>query len=555
MAYITKADNTDDLNSDSSWVGGVKPTSVDAANYASNLSGANATNLTLSSPATWGNITIDSSTPMGFSVRQKGTGLLTLLPTPVVNNIQSYKAITILGTPGLGGKRIQIDHPIKITTGGYENTRIFDCGPYLYSTDGINLYGSITSTEVTNIIRKDGASPLRLYADSPNHIGGWNIYQGNLEIYSAGALGTGTVKNAQGSNLGSSFIIDVPPDVNGNLPNINNTIRIDGNFGYYSSIGIQWNQSCTHSGTITVGLSSALSVSSLPRFAQLLLNNPNTANGNVTVTLNGDIIFDPFYTSKAQIASNYSLSSIAVLNLNGSTSGPGTLDIDMGGYGRVNLVGAHSQTGGITITSGVVNFNTTSTTTVATTIGINATQGYTGAIELGGRFPTLASINSPTAISTSSTGSVFLIANSSENINWSTNGYQLYLGSVTDGVVYSGTITPASVSGVPTYKFVSAQGKTFTVDTVLSGASNADIWVQDLNSKIVLNKTNTLTGTVLLRGGNCSVAQPSGLLSATAVTLGNASSIGSLLISDTSATPLKLQRLIIGRSNSRIHIV
>jgi hypothetical protein len=91
----------------------------------------------------------------------------------------------------------------------------------------------------------------------------------------------------------------------------------------------------------------------------------------------------------------------------------------------------------------------------------------------------------------------------------------------------------------------------------LAGAfTNADIWIPEATSKVTLTKTNTLQGSVLIRGGgNCCVQQVDGLLSASAVYLGNTSSIGRLYVSNTESVPLKLKSLVVGRTNSYIHIV
>jgi fibronectin-binding autotransporter adhesin len=211
-----------------------------------------------------------------------------------------------------------------------------------------------------------------------------------------------------------------------------------------------------------------------------------------SVTVNGGILKFSNYTSNLIVSGNnifLGAGTGAASTLAGSvTSSAG---VTYNGPGTLILTSTSNSFPGTTIAGGNLQF------------GAGAFSGGSitmtaGALNITGAFPTVAS--ALPSITTSSTGAVALTGDSSENIDFTSNGgyANLFLGAAANSN-YTGTITPAN----GTYN-LGGGGATLTLPNAnaLTGSNNLVV----ANSTVALTNSNNFTGTITLTSGTLAIA-------------------------------------------------
>jgi autotransporter-associated beta strand protein len=175
QAQVLKANNTDNLNLTSSWVGGVVPGAADLATWDSTVVGANST--LLGADLTWGGISI---TNPGGLVAIGGTNRLTLSGATGINLSTATQDLTINSDLAASGSVVLGTR--TLTLGGASSV----------------ISGVISGTSAATSINVTGGKLL---------LTGANSFSGQLLI-GAGGLATGANNTAFGANgVGNETIV------------------------------------------------------------------------------------------------------------------------------------------------------------------------------------------------------------------------------------------------------------------------------------------------------------------------------------------------------------
>ncbi|EDY16010.1 autotransporter-associated beta strand repeat protein [Chthoniobacter flavus Ellin428] len=305
---------------------------------------------------------------------------------------------------------------------------------------GVVISGSIgAGSGDVSIVKNNGNNTLTLSGNN-TFTGGVTLNLGTLALNNAGALGaTASALTITGGTVTGTATIG-----NGNAENWNGdfTFGGSGNFG-------------TGTGAVTINA-----------------NRKVTIGGTGTYTVGGAI--------------GQSTSGLALTVANGASNFI---------TGTLVLGGANTYTGGTNITGGLVQFLNASAIPASGSIVV----GSGGAVSVSGVYTTLAGWLGESHLSTTSTGALALIADSSENFDPGTPGYgALSLGAgVGKTVNYTGTITPAS--GV--YRVGGGGGALNLNNTNAITGGNSLVTGNGGGGTVVLAQSNDYSGTTTVASG------------------------------------------------------
>ena len=382
-------------------------------------------------------LTVSNAISGSGSLTQGGTGTL------ILTGANTYSGVTAIsaGTLQLGNG----------TTNGSVTGNITDNSALIFSNASAQTYSGVISGSGT--VTKNSAGTLTFT--------GSNTYTGVTTI------SAGTLRLGNGTTNGS---------VVGNITDNATLAFANSSEQTYSGV---------ISGTGTVTKSSA---------GTLILGGVNTYTG--TTTISAGMLQVGNGTTNGAIAGNIIDNATLVfvtpstLTYTGVISGSGTV-IKEGGS-RLSLGGANTYSGGTTINTGRVSMAAAPSTGLIT---INS-NGILIAVTA---YTTVMGWLNSNKISTSSTGTIAIQAeSSSETINMGSYS-GLSLGSNTATCTYSGTLTPSG----STYR-LGGCGGILLVSSALTGARNLVT-----NNQVTLTGANTYTGTTTINSGTLRVGNGS----------------------------------------------
>ncbi len=410
----TKANNTNNLNLGTSWLGGVAPNSSTTARWNNTVSSANTT--VLGADATWAGITIEN--PGGAVTLSAGNSLTLGANATDINMSAATANLTLHNALVLGDANVWNVATGRLLTISGEISGAFPItksGGGTAVLSGINLHTGSTT----------------LAADS-----------GTLEIGGAGKLGNGTYAGALEIGSGSTFkynssaaqTLNGPISGAGTLmKNAGSTLTLGGtNSSFTGTLTI-------NAGTLNLGNADALGAASSISIAggAALAAQANGVSTAVPVTLGAATTTSTFSFSRNTAAQG-------TLTLYGPISGEANLtfttpNVNSGGNMQTIFLGsANSYAGNTTITTGNINNSTTikaltadslPTSTVLTLNGGNgAGTGRSVSFDLNSFDQTLAGLTNTLNLSSRSQhilnsggDSVFLTINNSSNHTFSGN--------------------------------------------------------------------------------------------------------------------------------------
>ncbi len=221
----------------------------------------------------------------------------------------------------------------------------------------------------------------------------------------------------------------------------------------------------------------------------LTLSGANTATGLFTIS--GGSLQLGAGGATGSIAANVSDNSALLFNLTGTPTYSGNIGgsgvVFQNGSGLVTLSGTNSYNGGTTINAGNLAFASTAAVPANGTILINAG----GALNVAGPYANVAAWLANPNLGTASAGFLALSGTDSSNLNM-TAFPSLWLGAVSTGGTYGGTITP----GGNTYRI---GGGPVTVTSGLTGAGNS-LLVSGSNVVVLNGASSFGNGTTLSSG-------------------------------------------------------
>lgn len=325
--------------------------------------------------------------------------------------------------------------------------------------------------------------------DNSGLSGAVNIVHGRAVINNANALGTGTVT------------------VGGGVGVTGGTLSLGGN----NAGGTQAYGAITGPG-ITINNALNLGGATAGNYAVGLQNNggANTFANTVTLT---------------QTAVNIAVNNRSSLTFGGAvTEATAGTAVTKSGNGTLNFNGTTNFTGGLNINGGNVELAAGATTG---TIAI----GNGGALNLAGKFPTIASALGGDVTATS-TGTLALTTDSSEAVDFTV--YEgLSLGAA-GNVTYTGTMTPVidpASSELPVYHLGGGGGTLNIPGTnALTGDNAVVIGSTGATGTVALAGDNDYAGGTILRGGAALVSKETSLGSGDVTFAG-----GTLAVTGTSA--------------------
>ena len=368
-ASIVKADNTDNLNLGSSWVGGVAPSTVDVAKWNNIVTTANTT--VLGADTTWAGISIEN--PAG-QVTINGTNTLTLGAAPVDVDMNAATANLAVNCPlALGGDNVwNVADTRSLTlagkvSGAFGFTKL-GAGTTLLSSSANDYTGNTTVT----------AGTLRLGASNviPHGAGGVAgnvVVNGSLDLNGRsdsinGLSGSGILDNtaaaastlAVGNNSQTTTFSGIIQSTTGNINLIktgNGTLTLTG--------------ANTFTGAVTINASTGI----------LALGNTAPLNNVTSITIGGGSSLRPT-VANAVVNAPINLGTVGTIStinapnaaLGGTTGVPFTLGGVISGAGDLTLSGIESTNAyGIIILNAASDYTgATLFTTASTTNNNNA---------------------------------------------------------------------------------------------------------------------------------------------------------------------------------------
>jgi fibronectin-binding autotransporter adhesin len=285
-------------------------------------------------------------------------------------------------------------------------------------------------------------------------------------------------------------------------------------------LSIEGTTSSTGSGTIT------FNAGTIAQFFQnsgafnrtIVINGGSLATNDIVTMGNNAANNTATVASPIQLAADLAIqgNATSTLNLTGIISNPGSPHgLIKNGTSTLILSGANTFTGGVTINDGVVQVgNAAALTTNVVTFGPGAAS--TAVLRLGGVSGTAAGVNtdagspgSPIIENASTTAATLTVSNTSANT---------FAGTIQDGAPTTGTAAALSLAK--------------------AGAGT-----------LLLTGTNTYTGSTTVSGGTLQLGSASSLPMTTVVTIGGASTSGTLDLNGFGATISGLSSGALGSSN------
>ena len=511
------------------------------------LTKAGAGTLTLSGSSTFnGGLTISSGTVAATGTNSAsfrgnvGAGDITLNGGTLQTTLANSTSITILSnviTVGASGGTLKIVGP---TTAAATPTFKMDTAGKLTGSGTLNVVGTGSLGTVAN-----SNSVLILGAANSGFSGVVNLKDGGiLEIGSAGALGSGSLTIG---NQGMSMINAVTLTNTVTL-NSGGVVGFNGN-GTYSNIVLNadgiirmqsWWSTQTNNGTIAGAISGnyglQINAGTITNGTPTTLNlkGTNTYTGNTTITnvnlsVSGLLGNGNYAGNIAATNSTLTFGSAANQTLSGVISGNSALT--KSGAGTLTLSGANSYSGGMLVSAGVLQGNSSSlqgdiTNNAALTFDQSSTGTYSGALSGTGY------------ITKSGTGTLTLSASNNYTGGTLLNGGKLVAGNA--NAFGTGGIT----IGAGTYLDLS----TYTIANNLTNNGGGIL------SSGTLENVTAESGTTDLGGNNSTVSSISG--SATFNVTGSGTTVaamsgGTLNVNGASTVVTNYNGGNIGISNSR----
>ena len=544
-SVIVKANNQDNLNLTTSWVGGVVPTSADWAKWDSTVAAANTT--VLGADTTWANIRITN--PGGLVTINPGSPVRTLTLNGTVDMIGATADLTLNCPLTLGGASTwNVTSGRTLTVGGAASGAfsVTKQGAGTAVISGANAYTGDTTISTGTLklgaadviphgtgngnVTVTGTLDLNTYSESINALSG----AGTVDTV-AGGTPTLTVSNDLTSTTFSGVIQNTAGTL-GLTKTGTNLFTVSGGNTYSGLTTVSGGTlrasttnalGGTAAGTVvssgaTLSYQTTLTVSGEP----LTLSGTGYTNGalhvggNGTLTWNGPVTLAANSKIHADAASTINLTTNAPVDL-----GANELNVDIGNGLNSSFAGNISGIGGsITKTLG--------TTVVLTLSGSNT---YTGPTTISAG---LLTIQSDTALGTSAAGTTvasgavlqlsgaITVTNETLTLNGTGISSAGALRSLSGNNVWTGDITavPASalnrvaadanqltlsgniaMTGISTDQFVLQGNGDIVLSGIISGAGRVSSSTTGTGTR-TLSGANTYTNATLINGGTVSVS-------------------------------------------------
>jgi autotransporter-associated beta strand protein len=508
-ATVTKANNTDNLNLGSSWVGGSVPGSTDTAQWDNTVTSANTTSL--GANVTWGSITIID--PVGLVTINSGNTLtnnggidmsaatadLTLncdyvLGNSAVWNVTSGQTLTMGGAVSGGSG-------LNITKQGSGKVILFGANTYSGATA---FSGGTLQLGASNVIPEgSGKGDVALSGGSTLDLNGYSETVNGLNGSSGTFVDNTAASTTSTLTVGANDVSSAFGGIIKNTGTDSTTNLIKTGTGQLTLSGTN-----TLSGTVTVngGNLSVQNANPLANISGLTIGGATLGFNNNNPTISAPITLTGNTTFKVQTAG-------VLGSLDGAIGGTGnitfaTADNTLAGDNRVALGAAGGFTGNVTITTsptsvlnsltlqlGVVN--ALPTTAVVTLDGNTGNSGIQWCdLDLNGNDQTLAGLTNVTR-----------------------SGRLQH--------VYSGSAATLTVSNSVDYTFGGRLGKTGGDEFGLtkSGAGT-----------FTISGANSYTGATTVTGGTLALGASDVLADTTEVSIGSATLAAGAGFTDTVGT-------------------
>ena len=366
---------------------------------------------------------------------------------------------------------------VIINSAGSKTLTLNGTGDGTYTTSGIVMNSGTGGTLTINCALALGASQTFTTSRALTIGGGLNIGAFNLSNNVAGGTSTFSSTVTGSGNISKSGAGTLVLSAN-NAASYSGTTSISAGTLALNNAGALGTGALTITGG-TIDNSSA---------AAITLSTNNAQNWNGDFTFAGTKSLDLGTGAVTMSASRQVTVSANTLTVGGIIGGSG-FSLTKAGAGSLVLNGANTYSGGTTVSAGYLQFGSGAVPSTGT-ITVNGN----GSLNAAGAYTTVQGWLDSGKVGTASTGSIAITAASSENINFSTGGYNDLALSSYGSYTYSGTITPGSNG----YLFGGDTGGTLTVSSLtssgtaikkVSSAGNVTI------SSLTINADTTISGT------------------------------------------------------------
>ena len=267
-------------------------------------------------------------------------------------------------------------------------------------------------------------------------------------------------------------------------------------------------------GTFTINGGSFNQVGSqaiVNRFSTMVLNN-DLSTGNVYLYFRpAKIDLGATGTSTTRIVNAGTLTFLGGTISDGSNGV--TKSLTKTGGSTLTLEGTNNYTGGTIINAGVLQFNNAVPTSGLITINAG------GALNASASYATLQGWLDGGKIAIGSAGSLALTGNNSQNVNFSTSGYNNLMLGASAAATYTGTITPAN----GTYR-LGGGGSTLTLSNVnaLTGTNVLVVGAPGSAGTVSLSNANNYSGATTVVAGTLNLTGTAGAVVNSDVTVNGA---------------------------------